>query len=272
MAGVWHGKGVSRLEHGLARRLAVLVEQVRLGRSARRGLEGCHRCVSAVRADAVGTVADERTEVVRLLGVARLDQQPRARARLGAQEVLVHGGAREQRGHGQPVAPRRSVGEHEQRRLLLEHGRLRLRAQRVQRLAQRVRVGARLGRVDGRVERHRLPAAVLGRLECLHLAQREDGRRHEQPRRLIHWVAAGSHGVAGGSHGVAGRSRTVAAGSHGVATWSHGVAGSSRRAACSGVDSSKLPSGPTGHSSDMTTSSRIGSMGGLVTCAKSCLK
>ena len=63
-----------------------------------------------VRADAVGAVADERAEVVRLLGVARLHEQPRARARLGDEQVLVHGGAREEGGHGQPVAPLRVRG------------------------------------------------------------------------------------------------------------------------------------------------------------------
>mmetsp|Transcript_26802 Transcript_26802/g.86548 ORF Transcript_26802/g.86548 Transcript_26802/m.86548 type:complete len:252 (-) Transcript_26802:1712-2467(-) len=44
------------------------------------------------------------------------------------------------------------------------------------------------------------------------------------------------------------------------------------RRACASVAASTFASGPTGHWRDMTTSSRIGSMGGLVTCAKSCLK
>ena len=39
----------------------------------------------------------------------------------------------------------------------------------------------------------------------------------------------------------------------------------------SGVDR-RFSSGPTGQTRDMTSSSRIGSMGGLVTWAKSCLK
>ena len=34
----------------------------------------------------------------------------------------------------------------------------------------------------------------------------------------------------------------------------------------------RSPSGPTMHSSDVTTSSRMGSIGGLVTCANICLK
>ena len=42
--------------------------------------------------------------------------------------------------------------------------------------------------------------------------------------------------------------------------------------ACSGASSRRLPSAPTPVPSDMTIDSRIGSIGGLVTCAKSCLK
>ncbi len=42
--------------------------------------------------------------------------------------------------------------------------------------------------------------------------------------------------------------------------------------ACSGVSSRRLPSAPTPVPSDMTIASRIGSIGGFVTCAKSCLK
>mmetsp|Transcript_25316 Transcript_25316/g.78974 ORF Transcript_25316/g.78974 Transcript_25316/m.78974 type:complete len:282 (+) Transcript_25316:743-1588(+) len=45
-----------------------------------------------------------------------------------------------------------------------------------------------------------------------------------------------------------------------------------RRAQFSAPASSKFDSGPTGQTNDMTSSSRIGSMGGFVTCAKSCLK
>jgi hypothetical protein len=42
--------------------------------------------------------------------------------------------------------------------------------------------------------------------------------------------------------------------------------------ACSGVSSSRFCSAPTPVPSDITIDSRIGSIGGLVTCAKSCLK
>ena len=42
--------------------------------------------------------------------------------------------------------------------------------------------------------------------------------------------------------------------------------------ACSGVSSNRLRSEPTPEATLMTTDSRIGSIGGLVTCAKSCLK
>ena len=42
--------------------------------------------------------------------------------------------------------------------------------------------------------------------------------------------------------------------------------------ACSGVSSSRLRSAPTPVPSDITIDSRIGSIGGLVTCANSCLK
>ena len=42
--------------------------------------------------------------------------------------------------------------------------------------------------------------------------------------------------------------------------------------ACSGVSVSRLPSAPTPVPRLITTFSRIGSIGGLVTCAKSCLK
>mmetsp|Transcript_22323 Transcript_22323/g.69919 ORF Transcript_22323/g.69919 Transcript_22323/m.69919 type:complete len:213 (+) Transcript_22323:1428-2066(+) len=45
-----------------------------------------------------------------------------------------------------------------------------------------------------------------------------------------------------------------------------------RRAQLSAVGSRMFASGPTGQTSDMTSSSRIGSIGGLVTWAKSCLK
>jgi hypothetical protein len=42
--------------------------------------------------------------------------------------------------------------------------------------------------------------------------------------------------------------------------------------AWSGASSRRLPSAPMPVASDMTTASRIGSIGGFVTCAKSCLK
>ena len=42
--------------------------------------------------------------------------------------------------------------------------------------------------------------------------------------------------------------------------------------ACSGVSSSRLPSGPTDVDTLITIFSRIGSMGGFVTWANSCLK
>ena len=42
--------------------------------------------------------------------------------------------------------------------------------------------------------------------------------------------------------------------------------------ACSGVSVSRFCSEPTPVPSDMTIDSRIGSIGGFVTCAKSCLK
>ena len=42
--------------------------------------------------------------------------------------------------------------------------------------------------------------------------------------------------------------------------------------ACSALSASRLRSEPTAVRMDMTTSSRIGSIGGLVTWAKSCLK
>src|SRR3954454_20790926 len=41
---------------------------------------------------------------------------------------------------------------------------------------------------------------------------------------------------------------------------------------CSGASTSRLPSAPMPVETDMTTASRIGSIGGVVTCAKSCLK
>jgi hypothetical protein len=41
---------------------------------------------------------------------------------------------------------------------------------------------------------------------------------------------------------------------------------------CSGVSSNVLPSGPIVVSSDITSASRIGSIGGLVTCANSWVK
>ena len=42
--------------------------------------------------------------------------------------------------------------------------------------------------------------------------------------------------------------------------------------ACSGVSSSRLRSDPTPVETLITIASRIGSIGGFVTCAKSCLK
>ena len=42
--------------------------------------------------------------------------------------------------------------------------------------------------------------------------------------------------------------------------------------ACSGFSISRLTSAPTPACNDITTFSRIGSIGGLVTCANSCLK
>src|ERR1017187_2918259 len=48
--------------------------------------------------------------------------------------------------------------------------------------------------------------------------------------------------------------------------------GISSRAASPGPCSRRLPPTPSEHTSDMTDASRIGSIGGLVTCAKSCLK
>ncbi|WDT80090.1 MAG: hypothetical protein MPW14_23775 [Candidatus Manganitrophus sp.] len=44
------------------------------------------------------------------------------------------------------------------------------------------------------------------------------------------------------------------------------------RRACSGVSPSRFGLGPMKVTSDITSSSRIGSIGGLVTWAKSCLK
>src|SRR4051794_41570739 len=41
---------------------------------------------------------------------------------------------------------------------------------------------------------------------------------------------------------------------------------------CSGVSSSRLPSAPTAALTLITTASRIGSIGGVVTCAERCLE
>ena len=48
--------------------------------------------------------------------------------------------------------------------------------------------------------------------------------------------------------------------------------GSSSRFACAGPCSSRLPPAPSDETRDITMRSRIGSIGGFVTCANSCLK
>ena len=115
------------LEHGLARRVPVCLNQVSL-HSARVAMEGRHGRVRTEGAHAVGAVADKGAEVMWLDRVASLDEQAGLRARLRADEVLVHCAGGEERGDRDPVLAGVAVREDEKRGVARGDRRLRLHA------------------------------------------------------------------------------------------------------------------------------------------------
>ena len=120
------------------------------------------------RADDVGAVADERRDHVCVPGVVGRDEQRARRPQPALHEPAVRRGNGEERGHGRPLAPRRSVGE-------TEHGGAGL-GEGDGPVCDPLDRGAEpLGRGEGRVD--------LVRPECREAVRRDEERGQDGERR-----------------------------------------------------------------------------------------
>ena len=114
------------------------------------GLEG------EIRIDRLGAVAGQAGEVMHLARLAGFDDEPDRGAQAGADQMMVHGGAGEQRGDRNPVGARHAVGQDDDVDALAHRG-FGARAQFVEHLFEPR--GAEAG-MEGGVERARLEMGV----------------------------------------------------------------------------------------------------------------
>src|SRR5690606_11543858 len=133
-----------------------------------------------VRVDAVRAVADEKAVMVHLARLAGLDEDADARALRARDEMVVHGAAREQRADGDPVGADVAVRQHDEAIAVVDRP-LGLGAYAVERAYERAR---RFRARERDVDRRRAPAAMVERLERLHLLVREDRMPEPQAMRL----------------------------------------------------------------------------------------
>ena len=120
----------------------------------------------------------------------------------------------------------------------------------------------------------RVDAAVAEDEEARALVDRALGRGAERVERRLERRARRPSAVASNSAGstASGKSGSGSATSFASSSFVRiGCASSSRRHCC-GVSASRLPSPPRQLTSVITSFSRIGSIGGFVTCANCCLK
>ena len=145
------------LEQALADRLDVALDDLvvveRAGQAVLQrddGLEG------EIRVDRFRAVAGEAGEVMHLARLAALDDDADRGAQAGADQMMMHGGAGEQRGDRNPVAADHAVGQDDDVDALA-HRAFGARAELVQHL---VHAGGAKPRMEGGVERARLEMAV----------------------------------------------------------------------------------------------------------------
>ena len=163
--------------------------------------------------------------MMHLARLAGFDDEADRGAQAGADQMMMHGGAGEQRGNRNPVRARHAVGQDDDVDAFA-HRAFGARAEFVEHLLQPGRAEAGM---EGGVERARLEMGV------------------------------GDHRRSSGSFPGPRRS---------------GSAGALRGAWCEAMPcrSNRFGRGPMIETRLITSSSRIGSIGGLVTCAKFCLK
>ena len=175
------------LEHALGGALAVGLDDVAAGGDVRciveiallervpQGLEG------EIRIDGVGAVARQQAVVMHFPGLAGLQDDADARARVGLDQVMVHGPHREQGADRHPLLPDGAIGEHDEAVALVD-GPARFGADAVQRgrQARYARTGF-IGDVDGR----RLPAPVIEVSDGGQFFVGQDGMRDAQPVRVL---------------------------------------------------------------------------------------
>ena len=214
------------LQQALADRLDVALDDLvvveRAGQPVLHRDDGLER---QIRIDRFGAVAGEAGEVMHLARLAGFDHEPDRGAQAGADQMMMHGGAGEQRRDRNPVRARHAVGQDDDVDALA-HRAFGARAQFVEHLlhARRAEAG-----MEGGVERARLEMACR--------RYRRSSGSFPGPRRS-------------------------------------GSAGALRAAWCEArpCRSNRFGRGPMIETRLITSSSRIGSIGGLVTCAKFCLK
>ena len=171
------------LEHALGGALAVGVHDVPARGDVRRIVEIAflERIPQGLESQpgvyGVGAVARQQAMVVHFPGLAGFHDDADARARMGFDQVMVHGPHREQGADRRAVRPHGAVGQHDEAVALLD-GVASFGADAVQRgrQARRARTG-RIGDVDGR----RLPAPVIEVFDGGHFLVGKNGMRDAQP-------------------------------------------------------------------------------------------
>ncbi len=145
------------LQQALADRLDVALDDLviveRAGQAVLHGDDGLERQVGI---DRLGAVAGQARKVVHLARLAGFDDETDRRPQTGADQVVMHGGAGEQRGNRNPVRARHAVGQDDDVDAFA-HGCFRTRAEFVEHLLEAGR--AETG-VEGRVECARLEMRV----------------------------------------------------------------------------------------------------------------
>ena len=148
------------LQDALARGLHVVLDRLALGDAAPitpSRHEVADRVEREVGVDRAGAVAEQQREVMHLARFAGLDDEPDARARLLAHEVVVHRGGDQQRGNRRVLGVGVTVGEDDEVRA----------------------VGDRLAHLRAHVvDRHAQAFAAVGdRVVAVHGERREPGDR-----------------------------------------------------------------------------------------------
>ena len=166
------------LQQALADRLDVALDDLvvveRAGQAVLHGDDGLER---QIRIDRLGAVAGQAREMVHLARLAGFDDEADRGAQAGADQVVMHGGAGEQRGNRNPVRARHAVGQDDDVDALADRG-FGARAEFVEHLLEAGR--AETG-MEGGVERTRLEMRVgnLGdRADLLEIRVGQDRLTH----------------------------------------------------------------------------------------------